>query len=284
MKPLGAAAGMPNSRLMPVVLAPLRWWIEHPWAVFWLTIFPTSIVITNFELFLPPSRFARGFIIFATVVLAASFAQGLRASWLRSRVRASLFATCLALYSFSPLLMPLGGGNVSLYQLTQTIGLFVLIIGGAIGLECAARRQSLREVLGVPIALRHQSESIQGDPGTVAGGRTRRVWRRAGLVAGILLALIVGLVVYPAWKIGAARSRAEALCAAAVVGGSVASLRAKAEDLGLAVWSSPARTESDGKLSPAMITGWSGWMFARWFCTIEHGDGKVLAKRTYFLD
>jgi hypothetical protein len=266
------------------VLAPLRWWVEHPWAVFWLTIFPTSIVMTNFELFLPPSRFARGFIIFTTVVLAVSFAQGLRVSWQRSRVRALLFAACLALYSVSPLLMPLGGGNVSLYQLPQTIGLFVLIIGGAVGLEYAARTPALREILQVPTAVRRQSESTQVDAGTVAAGRARRVWRRVGLVAGILLALVVGLVVYPGWKIGAARSRAETLCAAAVVGGPVTRLHAKAEDLGLAVWSSPARTEPDGKLRPASITGWSGWMYARWFCTIEHGDGKVLGKRTYFLD
>ena len=180
---------MPYSRLMRAVLAPLHGWMQHPWAVFWLTMLATWVVTS--EVMFRRSRFLGGFIVFATVVGSVSFAQGLRVTWKRSRVQASVI---------------------------------------------------------------------------------------------LLLALVVGLVAHAAWKTGVDRSRAEALCAAAVVGGPVAGLQAKAEDLGLAVRSSPARTEPEGKVRPATITGWSGGMFSFWFCTVEHGDGKVLGKRTYFLN
>jgi hypothetical protein len=278
---------MPYSRLMRAVLAPLRWWMVHPWAVLWLTFLVAMLLTTNTELVFRRSRFLGGFILLGMVVGYVSFAEGLRVSWYRSRVRASLIGACIALYSLFPLVALVflsEWKSTSLVAVTQFVVWFPLIVGGAAGLEYAARAEALHELLDVPTASRSQSESIPIDRGAAVPSRSRRGWRRAGLFAGILLALVVVLVVYPAWKIRLARSRAEALCAAAVIGGSVAALQAKGENLGLAVWSLPARTDPEGKLRPATITGWSGWIFARWFCTIEHEDGKVLGKRTYFLD
>lgn len=272
---------------MRAVLAPLRWWMVHPWAVLWLTFVVAMLLMTNTELMFRRSRFLGGFILLGVVVGYVSFAEGLRVSWHRSRVRASLIGACIALYSLLPLValvfLP-EWKSTSLVAVTQFVVWFPLIIGGAVGLEYAARAEALHELLDVPTASRSQSESIPIARGVAVASRSRRGWRRAGLLAGILLALVVVLVVFPAWKIGFARSRAEALCASAVIGGSVAGLQAKGENLGLAVRSLPARTDPEGKLRPATITGWSGWIFARWLCTIEHEDGKVLGKRTYFLD
>lgn len=274
-------------------LAPLRWWMTHPWAVLWLAILAGMLVATNTELAFRRSRFLAGFVFLAMVVVYVSFAQGLRATWHKSRTRACLIAGGLALHSLVPLLVLLltpGGVDAPMLAVAQFVILFPLVVGGAVDLEYAARTRPLRGLLGAGTAHRATLESAGEDrtatvdPDTSAPGRAGRLLRRAALPVGILLALVVVLVVYPAWKIGDARARAEALCAAAVVGGPAVGLKAKGEDLGLAVHSLPARIEPGGAASAATITGWSGWIFARWFCTIEHADGKVLGKRTYFLD
>jgi hypothetical protein len=279
-----------QSTLMPVVRASLRWWILHPWVVFWLTILAV-FVVSNTEVMFQPSQFHRGFGHVALITGSVSYTLGLRFSWQKSRLRASLLAVCLALFSFAPLigyLADAGSGRFSLNGLMHLVVkelplllLFPVIIGGVVGLEYAARARPFRELLRLP-TIRPESESIGVDAETIRAGRVRRGWRRAGLAVGILFILVVCLTVVPAWKIGVAQSRAEALCAAAVVGGPVAGLHAKGQDLGLAIRSSPARSGAEGR--PAQITGMSGWIFARWFCTVEHADGKVLSKRTYFLD
>ena len=41
--------------------------------------------------------------------------------------------------------------------------------------------------------------------------------------------------------------------------------------------------EANGS-DPAKMTVWGGWAFARWFCDIEHTNGKVSSKNNIFLD
>jgi hypothetical protein len=41
--------------------------------------------------------------------------------------------------------------------------------------------------------------------------------------------------------------------------------------------------EANGS-DPAKIIVWGGWAFARWFCNIEHTNGKVVGKNTTSLD
>jgi len=96
--------------------------------------------------------------------------------------------------------------------------------------------------------------------------------------------LIIAVLGYPAWTISIGRSRAEALCAAATVGKPVAKIQAKAHESGLTVISTAARTGPDGRLLPAQIIGMGGWSVARWFCMIEHVDGKIQNKRVDVLD
>jgi len=102
----------------------------------------------------------------------------------------------------------------------------------------------------------------------------------------IVLASVVTIAVlgYPAWMISVGRSRVEALCAAAKVGKPVAKVQAKAQESGLTVLNTPVRTGPDGKVLPAQIIGISGWSLTRWFCMIEHVDGKIQNKRVDVLD
>jgi hypothetical protein len=280
----GPQATMGSSRLMAVVRVPVRSWIVHPWPVFWVTLLAVFFVTSNTELILSPrpSRFFRGFMNVATVIASMSYAFGLRVTWRRSRVRVVLSTAGLAVFSFSPLLglmSRLGEGNISLYQLTPVV-LFPAIIAGVIGVEYASRVQPFCELLRLPTGLQQLSDgSVDGD--AAASSQRRRAWRRTGLVAAVLLVIVICLIIFPNWKIASARSRAEALCSAAVIGGPVAGLQTKGEDLGLAMWSSPPHEESGGRDT---ITGMSGWIFARWYCTIEHRNGTILSKRTYFLD
>jgi hypothetical protein len=101
-----------------------------------------------------------------------------------------------------------------------------------------------------------------------------------------VLALVVLIAVsgHPAWMISLGRSRAEALCAAARVGKPVAKIEAKAQESGLTILNAPARTGPDGRVVPAQIVGIGGWSPARWFCMIEHADGRILNRRVDVLD
>ena len=122
-----------------------------------------------------------------------------------------------------------------------------------------------------------------------ASDSPRRRWSLASLWAVsslIVLALVIVIAAlgYPAWMISVGRSRAEALCAAATVGKSVSKIQTKAHESGLTIVSAPARTGPDGKVLPAQIIGMGSWSFARWFCMIEHADGRILNKRVDVLD
>ena len=41
--------------------------------------------------------------------------------------------------------------------------------------------------------------------------------------------------------------------------------------------------EANGS-DPVKMRVWDGWAFARWFCNIEHTNGKVVSKKTISLD
>lgn len=65
----------------------LRWWLRRPWQAFWLTVL--AFYVLSFGLILTetvlPQPFGTGFALTVVVLLAASFAWGVRVSWRRSR-------------------------------------------------------------------------------------------------------------------------------------------------------------------------------------------------------
>jgi len=60
---------------------------------------------------------------------------------------------------------------------------------------------------------------------------------------------------------------------------TVQGLEQRAKDFGLKVIMS-----KENDTQRAKIIVWDGWVFARWFCEIEHVNGKVVNKETFFLD
>jgi hypothetical protein len=135
------------------------------------------------------------------------------------------------------------------------------------------------------------SLSVSGSPassGEATDSPQRRWWLASPWAVSSLIVLALVIVIaamsYPVWMISVGRSRAEALCAAATVGKSVAKIQTKAHESGLTIVSAPARTGPDGKVLPAQIIGMGRWSFARWFCMIEHADGRILNKRVDVLD
>ncbi len=60
---------------------------------------------------------------------------------------------------------------------------------------------------------------------------------------------------------------------------TVQGLEQRAKDYGLKV-----KTLKGSDTQPATIIVWEGWVFARWFCEIEHLNGKVIHKEAFFLD
>lgn len=121
---------------------------------------------------------------------------------------------------------------------------------------------------------------------SIGGSILHRISMKAAAFAAVFYLLMpVSLISYPSLKIQWAKHQAESLCAEAVIGGPVEGLEAKARDLGLRVISQPAGWYTDPKNPPpARISAWEGWIFARWFCDIEHADGKVIQKHTFYLD
>jgi len=95
----------------------------------------------------------------------------------------------------------------------------------------------------------------------------------------LALVLIIAISSRSAWTVAIGRSRAEALCAAARVGKSIAKIDAKARDSGLTIVATPARMGADGQVLPAQMIGMGGRSFARWFCMIEHADGRIVNRR-----
>jgi len=95
----------------------------------------------------------------------------------------------------------------------------------------------------------------------------------------VLLFILFACAIYPILKIRWALNRVESFCSQVTIGMSVQGLEVKAKKLGLNV----LRFKADGSRS-AKITAWEGWTFARWYCVIEHTDGKVVGKENYFID
>lgn len=93
------------------------------------------------------------------------------------------------------------------------------------------------------------------------------------------LFILLACAIYPILKIRWAHNRVESFCAQVTIGMSVHGLEAKAKKLGLKV----SRFKANGSRL-TKLTAWEGWAFARWFCVIDHTDGKVVSKETYFLD
>lgn len=261
-------------------MRPFRWWAEHPWVGWWGTL-----VLLVFVPAYPPSiRLAAAWI--AAVVWYLSFVQGLRVTGRRNVVKAALIAGAVA----GPDAMPaMAAGGVRLLEYALGIGfprepvppalrLFAYVAGGAILTECSVRvirgpgEGPASESPGTEVQLAPWGEPMRR-------GAPARLARNLGVVALALFLLPASMVV----KVGWAKRQAEAVCAEAVVGGPVEGLEAKARARGLIVWSSPAGTVL-GRPQPASIMAWEGFVFARWFCTIEHADGKVLSKRMWFLD
>jgi hypothetical protein len=125
-------------------------------------------------------------------------------------------------------------------------------------------------------------------PGEATDCAERRWWIASPWAVSCVIVLAsvftIAVLGYPAWTISVGRSRAEALCAAATVGKPVAKIQAKAQKSGLTVFSTAARSGPDGRVLPAQIIGIGTWSFARWFCLIEHVDGKIQNKRVDVLD
>jgi hypothetical protein len=94
----------------------------------------------------------------------------------------------------------------------------------------------------------------------------------------IFLILIIGAL-YSVVKIRWAKNRVENFSSRISIGMTVQGLEQRAKDYGLKV-----KTFKGNDSQPAKIIVWEGWAFARWFCEIEHLNGKVIHKKVFFLD
>jgi hypothetical protein len=97
------------------------------------------------------------------------------------------------------------------------------------------------------------------------------------------LALLLCGVVYPPAKLYWAERQVTSFCNDVVAGTSVDELERKAKDAWLEIKKLPAST-LEGKPVPAKLLVWEGFAFGRWFCEIDHTDGKADAKRVSELD
>ncbi len=95
----------------------------------------------------------------------------------------------------------------------------------------------------------------------------------------VLLLILIAFAIYPILKIRSAHKQVESFCAQVAIDMPVQGLEARAEELGLKVKLFKAVGSR-----PSKIIVWEGWAFARWFCEIEHVNGKVVSKESFFLD
>ncbi|MFL5813329.1 MAG: hypothetical protein ACJ763_07100 [Bdellovibrionia bacterium] len=100
---------------------------------------------------------------------------------------------------------------------------------------------------------------------------------------GILLVIGLLLIAYPEWKISKAKKLTEQLCAAAPVGGSSDGIEEKARELGLRT-SVGASTEEKKLPGEMTIMAWEGFVFGRYYCTINYANGKVTKSWVAFVD
>lgn len=99
----------------------------------------------------------------------------------------------------------------------------------------------------------------------------------------IALALLLCGVVYSPAKLYWAERQVASFCDGVAVGASVEELERRAKDAWLEIKKLPAMT-FDGKPVPAKLLVWEGFAFGRWFCEIDHTNGKADAKRLSELD
>ena len=95
----------------------------------------------------------------------------------------------------------------------------------------------------------------------------------------VLLLILLACFIYPMLKIRWAHNQIESFCMEVTIGTPIHGLEEKAKERGLKV----LKFNADS-YHPAEITVWEGWAFARWNCIIEHINGKVVGKKTNFLD
>ncbi len=93
------------------------------------------------------------------------------------------------------------------------------------------------------------------------------------------LLILLFCIIYPMLKMRWAHNQVESFCMEVAIGTPIYGLEEKAMEGSLEVIS----FEANGSV-PAKITVWGGWAFARWFCDIEHTNGKVVGKKTISLD
>jgi hypothetical protein len=93
------------------------------------------------------------------------------------------------------------------------------------------------------------------------------------------LLILLFCIIYPMLKMRWAHNQVESFCMEVAIGMPIHGLEEKAKERGLKVF----KFEANGS-RPAIMTVWEGWAFARWFCEIEHTNGKVVSKKNVFLD
>ena len=93
------------------------------------------------------------------------------------------------------------------------------------------------------------------------------------------LLILLFCVIYPMLKIRWAHNQVESFCMEVAIGMPIHGLEEKAKERSLKI----IKFKANGS-DPAKMTVWEGWAFARWFCDIEHTNGKVVSKKTVSLD
>lgn len=248
----------------------LRWWTEHSWVTWWL-----SLALLVYSPPYPPPGLAAlhgG----AAGVWCASLVQGLRTTARQSVGKAGLIAVALFLPDLLPA-MAAGGTRLIEYALGFTFPHRVippplLLLGGVVA-ACMLTELLVRAIRGTRPAPPAAERWLQRQPGWV------RLVGRVGQLAGALLLVLFLLVASMAVKVGWAKQQTQALCAEVSIAAPVAEVAARGRDRGLIVWSMEARAGE-----PAQVTAWEGFVFLRWFCTVEHRDGRVQSKHTFSLD
>jgi hypothetical protein len=96
------------------------------------------------------------------------------------------------------------------------------------------------------------------------------------IVVGVL---IVAFALWGFIKTHWVKATVNEFCSEVVIGASIEGLEEKAKDMGLQVRHRMKLGDEN-----AAIIAWEGWIFARWFCDVQHQDNKVVSKDCFFLD
>ena len=120
-----------------------------------------------------------------------------------------------------------------------------------------------------------EESKTNNENNSAATHRKRYAWKKIFFIFLILLICII----YPVLKIRWAKNKVESFCSHISIGISIQGLEQRAKDYGLNV-----KTFKGSDSQAPKILVWEGWAFARWFCEIEHLNGKVVHKETFSLD